>query len=964
MIEIVVLVTLVGIGYMLRQQNTDLRHYPGASRLPRTEVDQKPRGKRHVDRVEKRYADHAFQKSELSGQSMPQSDFKHNNMVPFFRGSVKQASADREDSRDSRLEMFTGNFKNTFTKDPTVQMFSPDAARMAPDEIIGTRASTDYMQDFQQDFVSIRQTNALPFEQERIGPGILGKSQQGYQQFDINEIARPKRTEETRSAVNQKETFEGRVVDGRKGSVRGDIGEVKENRYVRFITQSIDNMFRTLGAFGKPSKKDMAFTKGASKRLSDEAIEQGFSVATGANSRHKLPFLEEGARKVPDRDAFPSASRENMNPSSTHKGKGQQEDHGRSGIMVYDYERKVSTINAVYNSGVTSLIKAMVAPLQDVVKRNPKRDAAIIPYRANNELQPQLPSKGPVKDPDDVTRRTIRESMTLDSREGNLGGPLKLTVYDPLDVTKTTVKQLNLEEAELMNIRGPYKLTIYDPADLPRRTIKDDFAHDASLANIKGPARHIAVDPDMPLKTTSKEDFVQDASLTNIRGPQRHVVTDPDMVLKTTSKEDFVQDASLTNIRGPQRHVVTDPDMVLKTTSKEDFVQDASLTNIRGPQRHTATDPDMILKTTSKEDFVQDSSLTNLNGPKRHTVADPDVTAKTSSKEDFALESQGVNLTGARKSRVQDPDSKAKTTIKEEYSHESSLQNLKTSVHRGHTFDPENIARTTLKQQTLEPSDAMNMSSSRKHGVMHDPDDVARVTVKQDSVHDATFAGSVYHPTQSERVLDKDSTVQTTLKDLTSEASKGHVQHAQRSQLNAGYAGTSFDAPPTYREVYTENSREAKAANRGNGDAYAVIEVEAPRTQKEDQKPRTGNAGAQSFTKGTSYESVYNATIDGLKESTVIGRDFGASSSKLPPSIEEMGELTRSDVPNEMREIREMREMRGAALIGSLPVNSTTHTLKNTTNTEEERFKAPPGPFDVDVQRRRDFDRDPSRFRD
>ena len=260
MIELVVLSTLVGIGYMLRQQQQKeqdlqqqtsnlnvgtLRHYPGAARLPRSEVDQKPRGKRHVDRVEKRYADRAYGNaflvadgrgavvsselsgrvvsSELSGRVMSPDEFSHNNMVPFFKGSVKQLA---EDPR--RLETFTGNFaERPAKKELDAPMFDVEDTRMTPDAILGTQSSSQYAHDYAQEKVSIIQNNVLPFKQERVGPGILGQSLQGYQSLDINEVARPKTTEELRSVTNPKLSFEGRVVDGQKLKLRGELGKVR-----------------------------------------------------------------------------------------------------------------------------------------------------------------------------------------------------------------------------------------------------------------------------------------------------------------------------------------------------------------------------------------------------------------------------------------------------------------------------------------------------------------------------------------------------------------------------------------------------------------------------------------------------------------------------------------------------------------------------------------------------------------
>ena len=258
--------------------------------------------------------------------------------------------------------------------------------------------------------------------------------------------------------------------------------------------------------------------------------------------------------------------------------------------------------------------------------------------------------------------------------------------------------------------------------------------------------------------------------------------------------------------------------------------------------------------------------------------------------------------------------------------------NLK-GPRKGPTFDPDDSLRRTLKEEYSYDSarDNSQITTHRRVGRAHDPDDIARATLKEES-RDGTFSGAYYRPTQGERVVDDDDYIETTIKDLTHV--EGHVQNAGKA-LNSAYAGAEYVAPPTIRESSTLNDRESSSATRGNGDAYRTIDVEAPNTLKQDVKSRTGNSGASSLTKAVSYEQMYNAAIDGLKESTVVGRDFVESSAKVFSS--DVGERTRSG-----NQLVTSRDEFPAQLIPKTTSRDGFGAVVVAAETAQ-----PPGPFDI-----------------
>ena len=69
--------------------------------------------------------------------------------------------------------------------------------------------------------------------------------------------------------------------------------------------------------------------------------------------------------------------------------------------------------------------------------------------------------KNVVKDSNDRTRTTIKETNIHDTRTGNVKGPVKLAVYDPNDVAKKTIKETRIDNSHTGHLSGVSKGTGY-----------------------------------------------------------------------------------------------------------------------------------------------------------------------------------------------------------------------------------------------------------------------------------------------------------------------------------------------------------------------------------------------------------------------------------------------------------------------------------------------------------------------
>jgi hypothetical protein len=178
------------------------------------------------------YSDSDFVVSPLTGQRMPSSEFKHNNMVPFFGGRVKQNVAANTNS--SLLDSFTGSGIDQIKKKEVETMFN--TAQTPFGNPYGLEASADFLKD--RINTPRNRGGERPFEPTRVGPalgekhGLTGKG--GFQQFEVNEImkrAMPT-TDKLRVADKPKVSYNNQVIPGVHfvTSAALDSGEVRKYR--------------------------------------------------------------------------------------------------------------------------------------------------------------------------------------------------------------------------------------------------------------------------------------------------------------------------------------------------------------------------------------------------------------------------------------------------------------------------------------------------------------------------------------------------------------------------------------------------------------------------------------------------------------------------------------------------------------------------------------------------------------
>lgn len=180
--------------------------------------------------------------SRLADIDFKKEEFTHGGMLPFFSSNVTQPSIDNTYSK-SVLDLFTGTSTNEFWKSKReVENFGDIKNNMQ--NVSGVENSLEFQQTRYE--TPKIMNNTLPFEQVRVGPGFndgyTAEPSGGFGQNASRDWCQDttRTVDDLRVLTNPKLSFEGRIVDGQKEQLPGEIGEVCKNRVDTFYEQTED----------------------------------------------------------------------------------------------------------------------------------------------------------------------------------------------------------------------------------------------------------------------------------------------------------------------------------------------------------------------------------------------------------------------------------------------------------------------------------------------------------------------------------------------------------------------------------------------------------------------------------------------------------------------------------------------------------------------------------------------------
>ena len=387
--------------------------------------------------------------SALTGQ--PVESFKHNNMQPFFGGSVKQNMTSSVNT--SKLDMFTGAGTTQIQKQEIAPMFNHNQPFGQP---FGNEPNADFVRS--RIVQPGRRNNEKPFEATRVGPslgekgGITGKG--GFQQIEVNEImkrAMPS-TDKLRVATNPKLSYNNQVVPGVHFITAPalDSGEVRKYRPdTFFLNEAGERNGVATGEVTKETSRPTQVLKYTTRTDTTDEL-----LGTPASQEAFKSYVS-GDYRTPMGQQFGGAGYRNNDASSY--GAGTRDDYGASAIEIRPNER---------NGTQDRVMGLNLAPA----------DTGLVAVHYEDDARPTRRSE---------TVGNIRQTGTP---VGYASGAPSITTWDPSDIARTTIKETTVDW-DYRGISGPgagpERLKVYDPNDIAKPTQKSQLSNDSRIA---GPA--------------------------------------------------------------------------------------------------------------------------------------------------------------------------------------------------------------------------------------------------------------------------------------------------------------------------------------------------------------------------------------------------------------------------------------------------------------------------------------------
>ena len=434
------------LGYATQQPPlAPLQGRPGQfTPTPIASENNKPQIEFRSDGVEEspNYMDSDYVISPLSGQKISSADYKHNNMQPFYGGTMKQNTILSQNT--ATLDAYNGSGSTQIKKREVENMF--ETSRAPYGNPFGMEDNTDFLQSRIQD--PIARNGERPFEPIHVGSGVnekfglLGKG--GFQQLEVNEIMRPKDTDQLRVSTNPKQTYKTPVVPGANfiGASAIDPGEVRKYRPDKFyIDETGERFLVTTGDLIKETTRPIQVLPHTTRP------ETSVEYTPAASSQDFGESYVTGSYRIPMAQQYGGAGYRNADMTSYYtKAVGMEmADYGKNSIEIRPNERAETSERNMATNLVPADTGQVIQPFEDIAR--PTRRAETIGALRITGTPVKYEAGAPsvtVWDPQDVARTTVKETTIYLDRPGIAapeGAPARLKVYDPDDIARPTQKQ-------------------------------------------------------------------------------------------------------------------------------------------------------------------------------------------------------------------------------------------------------------------------------------------------------------------------------------------------------------------------------------------------------------------------------------------------------------------------------------------------------------------------------------------
>ena len=565
----------LGAGFLLSDNKINLKTTNNNQFIqPNESIIYNSNLKKHVDNKVEKIAERNFFNAKDSiknniihrnHNTMYNDKNTHNNMTPFFGSKVTQNM--NMDNSVSQYHNGRENFNNKREHNPLFEHTKDTNI------IYGVNNNNDLIKNNTNK--SMYKRNELPFEQIKVGVGLnkgYGSRPDGGFHQDTRAYVLPKSIDELRPASNPKLTYKGRVVKGK--SINGKsakMGKLEKNRPDTFYIQGADRYLTTTGANLKETYRSEIIMPDTNRKISKElftgpgpAVYKKEVVRSEYNKDKKNIF-----KKSKYRNAYNKDSWKNLEDG----------DYGKKSIRKIENERE-TTGTRTHISNFTSIVKALISPLLDIMKPTKAEE-----YEENNRVLGNFgnsaTSKHIVWDPNDIARTTIKETNIDNDHTGHMNSQQRGVAYDPNDIARTTIKETNIHDTRTGYMRINNKGTVIDKKSMKfKTTIRETIKPINTNLNMKVNNKNIVKDPNDVARTTIKETNIDNNRVGNLKGPLKLTTYDPDDVARTTMSETLIQDDRYGNVKSSNKDggYLTN-NKVAKNTNRQ-FTSDNDYTGI------------------------------------------------------------------------------------------------------------------------------------------------------------------------------------------------------------------------------------------------------------------------------------------------------------------------------------------------------------------------------------------------
>ena len=478
-----------------------------------------------------------------------------------------------------------------------------------------------------------------------------------------------------------------------------------------------------------------------------------------------------------------------------------------------------------------------------------------------------------------------RDTTTVTTYKGSLSTAVKAMIAPITDMLTITKKDIYAEHPRTygnMHVAIPEKGPTRTEEGL-RATVKQTTLNEAPVMNVATAVPKITVGHDDVTRITIKETVLAPTATTNLRGPTRIAVYDPDDITRATMKQTTLHATQAANmVSGAHRGVVFDDTNPARLTVKQTTLHAAQAANmVSGVHRGTVYDDTNPARLTVKQTTLHETEAANAKpGVHRGVVYDQENPARLTVRQTTLHETEAANAApGVHRGVVYDQENPARLTVKQTTLHEADAANMVSGVHKGMVYDDTQGPRPTVKETTLDHEAPTYLRMTEARGQAVDPDARARTTGRQ--TLDVPNGKRVTRGDKAVgQAFDPDAPLRPTTKQTTLVPTTKTNATMVYSSAPGGYVDANVEAKDTERDGYTDVDYYGAGAD-AQQDGYKIAKFDAKETNHESTTGEYYGTGQGKDLKPKSYSDMYAATLNELREETLVKREPTQTGAKV-----------------------------------------------------------------------------------